>query len=455
MKVVVLGSGVIGVVSAYFLAKSGCEVVVIDKEVESGLGCSKANGGQLSYSHIQTWAHKESLKSLFKSSLLRRTCLSFKDFANPQFCRWFVDFYKNSPPEIALENSKKIHRINQLSRLVLDQILCEEKIEFSYKNKGILHFFYNQKDFDSETENLKEYDEILNKKYDFSDLFADAEALNPGLNYTKNLSSKSSLGHKFLSAQECVEFESSLIKLFDKNKLIGGFLYGADASGDSAKFTKNLAKICKEKYGVVFEYGNVVRNLLTNYKKITGINTDNGVHVADSYVFALGALSTNLLSGIGVETKIYPVKGYSLTIPCSQDFIAPNQAMTDQTGRVVYSRLENQFRVAGTAEIAGLSQKMNNRHLRFLRNNLNQNFSDFGNLDKAIEWQGFRPFRPNSIPLIGCVEKYGNLFVNVGHGSLGWTMACASGYLLSKFVNGSNFKQFSFLSDELKEISKA
>lgn len=451
MKVIVLGSGVIGVASAYFLAKAGNEVIVIDKEVQAGLGCSKANGGQLSYSHIQTWAHRNSLQSLLKSCLLNKTCLSLKDFADSNFYRWIYEFYCNSNPKIALENSKKIHLLNSLSRLVLQQMITEENLKFHYKNQGILHFFHKQKDLDKEAENLEIFSKIFATKHNFSDIIP--------INTTETKSGKSHLNEEklvfnpqFLNPDECIKQEPNLVKLFDEKKLAGGVFYGLDASGDSAKFTKNLAKICKEKYGVVFESKNQVHNLLTNYKKITGVNTNNGVYVGDCYLYAMGALGNGLLSGIGVETKIYPVKGYSLSIPCDENFIAPNMAMTDQAGKVVYSRLGNQFRIAGTIEMAGNRNFMNQRHLKFLRQNLRQNFSDFGNIDKAEEWQGFRPFRPNSIPLIGCVQKFGNLFLNTGHGSLGWTMAAASGNLIAKLVNGKNLPQFSFLEEELKNL---
>ena len=217
-------------------------------------------------------------------------------------------------------------------------------------------------------------------------------------------------------------------------------------------FTKSLEKICREKYGVVFEYDVDVRNIFTNFEKVTGINTSKGVFVANKYVYALGAYSNKLLTGIKINAQIYPLKGYSLSINSDEEFIAPNMALTDTENKIVYSRLGNVFRAAGTVEACWLRKSKNKKHVNFLKKTLFATFSDFGNFNEIKDWSGFRPFRPNSIPLICEVKKYGNLVLNVGHGSLGWTLSAASGKILADLVSGNKNKEFQFLEDEEKGI---
>ena len=419
MKVIVLGAGVIGVVSAYFLARAGHQVTVIERNSSAGEDCSYANGGQLSYSHIETWAAKTSLLAMLKAAFLPNSFLTISDYTNKEFWRFVTEFCRNSSVQKSQENSQKLFALTSYSREVLKQIINEEEnLFFDYKNNGILHFFRDTKKLEKAVKGVETYN---------------------------------SLGCRtqILSAEECLKKEPALIKLFDKKKLAGGIFYEDDASGNSALFTKALTKICQEKYGVVFEWSTDVKNILTNYKEITGINTNKGVFVAEKYVYALGAASTRLLSGIKVETKIYPIKGHSLSIFCDEEFVAPNLALTDSENKVVYSRIGNVFRMAGTVDFCGLKSGKNAGQISFLKKVLRASFADFGNFNRLEEWCGFRPFRPNSIPLICEVKKYGNLFLNTGHGSLGWTMSAGSGKILADLVSDSRRKKFEFLSEEL------
>ena len=419
MKVIVLGAGVIGVTSAYFLARAGHQVVVLEKNSSSAMGCSYANGGQLSYSHIETWAAKTSLGSMLKAAFLPGSFLSISDFGNKNFLRWVFEFYRNSSKAKAQENSEKLFSLSSYSKEVLQDILAEEKdIKFDYQNRGILHFYRNVKKF-----------EAAIKEAEFCNWIGCAAQI--------------------LNAEECVKKEPTLVKLLDEKKLVGGIFYELDASGNSFLFTKALEKICREKYGVVFEYDAEIRNLLTNYKKITGINTSKGVFVANKYVYALGAYGNSLLQGIGINPKIYPLKGYSLSIAADSEFIAPNMALTDPENKIVYSRINNIFRAAGTVEICGLRANKNKYHINFLTNALRSSFSDFGNMNEVSEWFGFRPFRPNSIPLICEVKKYGNLLINAGHGSLGWTLSAGSGKIVADLVADKRQERFGFLEEEL------
>ncbi len=411
MKVIVLGAGVIGVTTAYFLARNGHEVIVLEKNSAAALGCSYANGGQLSYSHIEPWSSKVSLISLLKF-------LSPKDFFNREFLKWALEFVKNSALAKTHETSKKLFTLSSYSKKVMEEIIANEsELKFDYKNDGILHFFCNQKSFDAAI-----------KESGF------AVALGCKL--------------EVLNAEECVKKEPTLVKVFDNKKLVGGIFYPSDASGNSMLFTKSLETICREKYGVVFKYDCEVKNIFTNYQKITGIHTNLGVLVADKYVYALGAFGNKLLKGIGISSKIYPLKGYSLSIPADSEFIAPKIPLTDCENKVVYSRIGDIFRAAGTVEISGGKLNKNKKNIDFLQMVIRSTFSDFGNLNAVSDWCGFRPFRANSIPLICQIKKYGNLILNTGHGSLGWTMSAASAKISSDLVVNKKHERFSFLEQE-------
>ena len=235
--------------------------------------------------------------------------------------------------------------------------------------------------------------------------------------------------------------------------MVGGILYLDDAVGDSYLFTKSLEEICRKKYNVNFEYDCDIKNIFTNHKKVTGINTSKGVFTADKYIYSLGAYCLKLLNGIGINSKIYPLKGYSLSIPTDEEFLSPMISLTDEENRIVYTRLGNSLRVAGTFEMNGLKIARNQGHVNFLKSTISSTFADFGNLNKAQDWWGFRPFRPNSTPLVCQIKKYGNFYLNSGHGSRGWTLACGSAEIIADLVSDINHQEFEFLKEEEDSIS--
>ncbi|GDX35505.1 D-amino acid dehydrogenase [Alphaproteobacteria bacterium] len=428
MRIIVLGAGVIGVSSAYYLASQGHKVTVLEKNNEPGSGCSFANGSQLSYSHTKTWAEDLFFSKFVKTVLHPTSFASIKKF-DKKTLNWLVKFTKNSSPKKALINSQNLYSIAVYSKDLMKVFLDKESQHnsswsngrnFNYKKNGILHFYRSKKAYERD---------ILNIQYNL-------------------LSGNRPIVY---SANQCIEHEANLVKLLDKKQLAGGILYPEDASADSYLFTKNLAKLCEEKYGVEFVYNVEVKNLLNNYQKITGINTQDKVYIADAYVYALGALSNKMLSGINVNTDVLPVKGYSLSINCNEEYIAPTSCLTDVEKRIVYSRIGNVFRVGGVAEFASTDIHKNSysKPIKFLKNNLLSTFSNFGDIDSCKHWSGFRPLRPNSIPLICNSKKYPNLYLNTGHGSLGWTLSLASGKILSDLINNHTSPAFDFLNNEL------
>lgn len=422
MKIIILGAGVIGVTTAYFLAKQGHKVTIIEKNSAASLGCSYANGGQLSYCHAEPWASKSALFPLLKAAITPNSFLSISNLGDKELRSWIGEFIKNCNQESAKNNTQKILALALRSKYLMQQLLNqEEDLKFNYKQKGTLHFFRKKKTLE---------------------------------NATKQAGLQKTLGCnvEILDADQCIRLEPTLIKLDDQKKLAGGIYYPDDASGDSHLFTQSLAEICEEKYGVKFIFDCQVKNILTNYKKITGINTDKEVFTADHYVYALGAQGINLLKGINLNPKIYPIKGYSLSIETNQDFLSPNMALTDSENKIVYSKLGKTFRAAGTIEIGSFNNNKNPKHLAFLKNTIQKTFSDCGNIAKAKEWHDFRPFRPNSIPLVCQVEKYQNLFINSGHGSLGWTLSLSSAQIISELIENKPDELFNFLAKESVQI---
>ncbi|MES2677917.1 MAG: FAD-dependent oxidoreductase [Pseudomonadota bacterium] len=422
MKVVILGSGINGVLSAYFLARAGCEVVVLEKESESAAGCSGANGGQLSFSHCEPWAAKNSLISFLKAAITPNSFLSISDLTNRQFFNWALEFSKNSKAEKSQIIAEKTLKLGAFSRQVLAEILSKEKIDFCYKSGGILHFYRDEKLFNQAIVQAKQQKSL-------------------GCNL------------EILSAQECVKKEPTLTKIFDEQILKGGIFFKDDASGDCLAFIKSLELICKNKLGVKFYYKCEVKNLLTNHKKITGINTTEGVFVGNAYLDCLGAFSNSLLKGIKIDPKIYPLKGYSLSIPTDELFLSPNLALTDPENKVVYSKLGKVFRAAGTVEVCNFKNNFNQKNINFLKDVIRQTYSDYGDLKNAKEWSGFRPYRPECLPLVCRAKKYGNLFLNIGHGSLGWTLSFATCRIISNIILQQDVgDDFGFLEEMEKEM---
>jgi D-amino-acid dehydrogenase len=422
MKVVILGAGITGITTAYMLAKMGCEVVVVEKNKASGMECSHANGGQLSFSHAEPWSSKSSTLSILKAAIKPNSFVCIKDLKNKEFLKWSLRFVSNSRKKKVEDISTKLLNVGSYSRSILEDIIKQEKIDFCYNGKGILHFYRSKK--------------LLNKA------IAQAE-----------FQKKQGCKLEILNAEECIKKEPTLTKLLDDNKLAGGILFKDDASGDPFLFMNALEWICTNRLKVEFVHDCQVKNILTNYKKVTGVNTTKGVFQGDAYVNTLGGYANALLKGININTGIYPIKGYSLSIPADKNFLAPRMALTDSENKIVYSRLGSTFRAAGTIEACNLKLNHNQKNINFLKNTIKSTYSDFGDMTNAKDWFGFRPYRPDCLPMVGKVEKYGNLFINSGHGSLGWTNSFASAKIISdKIFKRTIDSKFSFFEEKINQI---
>jgi D-amino-acid dehydrogenase len=405
MKVLVLGSGVIGVTSAFYLAQKGFEVTVIDRQPDVGLETSFANAGQISPGYSAPWAAPgvpmKALKWLFQ----RHAPLAIKpDMSLWQF-QWTLKLLQNCTAMRYDMNKERMVRLAEYSRDCLAELRAETGISYEGRTLGTLQVFRTQKQLDAEAKDIA----VLQR------LGVPFEQLDP---------------------DACALVEPGLTKV--KHQLLGGLRLTGDETGDCQLFTTNLAEKAKA-LGVKFMQNVSIVRLLTANQKITGveISTLEGKQVlqADQYVVALGSYSRALMQNLGLHIPVYPVKGYSLTVPVINSAAAPISTVMDETYKVAITRFDNRIRVGGMAELAGFDLSLNPRRRETLEMVLNGLFPDAGDVKQAEFWTGLRPMTPDGTPIIGqATHSFDNVWLNTGHGTLGWTMACGSAQVLADLV---------------------
>jgi D-amino-acid dehydrogenase len=405
MKVLVLGSGVIGVTSAFYLAQKGFEVTVIDRQPDVGLETSFANAGQISPGYSAPWAAPgvpmKALKWLFQ----RHAPLAIKpDMSLWQF-QWTLKLLQNCTAMRYDMNKERMVRLAEYSRDCLAELRAETGISYEGRTLGTLQVFRTQKQLDAEAKDIA----VLQR------LGVPFEHLDP---------------------DACALVEPGLTKV--KHQLLGGLRLTGDETGDCQLFTTNLAEKAKA-LGVKFMQNVSIVRLLTANQKITGveISTLEGKQVlqADQYVVALGSYSHALMQNLGLHIPVYPVKGYSLTVPVVNSAAAPISTVMDETYKVAITRFDNRIRVGGMAELAGFDLSLNPRRRETLEMVLNGLFPDAGDVKQAEFWTGLRPMTPDGTPIIGqATHSFDNVWLNTGHGTLGWTMACGSAQVLADLV---------------------
>lgn len=402
MKVLVLGAGVVGVTTAWYLAKSGIEVEVVDRREAAGLETSFANGGQISVSHNEPWAHPAVLKKALSwlgqedAPLLLRWRR-----ADPYLWSWIARFLLNCNYPAARLNSDRIVRVALYSRSCLQALRREIPLDYDLQTKGILHFFRDAREFDQ---------------------------ASSGLEATQRLG----LARRRVTAAEVLELEPALAAMGPS--LLGGIYTPDDESGDAYKFTQALAAQAAEK-GVSFRYGCRILNLEWDKGRVSGIATSQGRLRADAYVLAAGSWSPLLARQIGLGLPVYPAKGYSATLPITQSDLAPTVSLIDEEYKVVYSRLGGRLRAAGTAELAGWDLSLSPVRSRNIVERAKALFPGAADYEKAELWAGLRPVTPDSVPILGAT-RIPNFYLNTGHGTLGWTMACGAGKAVADIVCG-------------------
>lgn len=409
MKVIVLGAGIIGVSTAWFLAKAGCEVTVIDRQSGAAEETSFANGCQLSVSHAEPWANPAAPMKILKwlgqedAPLLYRFRLDW-----PQW-KWAFSFLRECTEARTAKNIRQIVALSQYSLETLQAIRAETQIDYDSLTRGILHFYTDQKDFD---ESL------------------DAAKLMRDLGCPR----------QSISAEEVIQLEPALSSI--RNKIVGGDYTTTDESGDIYKFTVGLAEKAKA-LGVNFRFNTEVTRILSegegSTKKVIGVETIyQGQHhsaKADAVVVAAGSFSYTILRPLGINLNLYPGKGYSATYNILHPDLAPIISLTDDGYKLVFSRIGNRLRVAGTCELDGYRRNLNMVRCKALTRRTKELFPDACDYENPLYWSGLRPLTPSNVPYIG-KTKIQNLFLNTGHGTLGWTMGCGSALALSEIIMG-------------------
>jgi D-amino-acid dehydrogenase len=403
MKVIILGAGVIGVATAYFLAKKGHDVTVIERHKKLAMESSFANGAQLSYSHCEPWATFGNLAKALKWLGHKEAPLLLRLRWDPDMYKWLTRFIINALPHNVDRNTLNIVRLSFYSRKVLNELLPELKFQFDFAPSGILHLF------------TKEEDLIKAVKH---------------FNYERNYEDE--VLFQVLDKKQCLAKEPAAANLIESK--MGGIYFPQDAIGDVYQFTLGLAAQAKE-LGVKFILENEVSTLTTSGIRITGVDSQKGFYSADNFVVCLGAYTPLLLRPIGINLPIYPMKGYSVTIPVKQKHQQLKMSITDQQRKIVYTPMENCLRAAGTVELTGYCHDISPERIAPIAKAAQEAFPNGGDFKKIQSWACLRPQTPQSTPLLGR-SKYSNLYINSGHGSLGWTQALGSSQLVADIVDG-------------------
>lgn len=402
MKVVVMGAGVIGVTTAYYLARQGAEVVVLDRQPGPGLETSYANAGELSYGMTSPWAAPGIPMKALKWLFMKRRPLFIWPLVSPRMWRWGAEMLKNCTEDAYRLNKSRMVRVSNYSRDVLPDLVAETGIRFDLREKGTLQLFRTGKQLKAS----KADQEIL---AEFDSPF---EVLDP---------------------DGCVAAEPALDLVRDR--FVGGLRLTADRTGDCRMFTVALAEKTAG-LGASFHYGQKIRLIQVKGDRVMGVMTEAlGRVEGDAYVCALGSFAPKLLGPIDLRLPVYPVKGYSVTLPVTDDRYAPQSTIMDETHKVAITRLGDRIRVAGTAEIAGYSDRLGPQATATVRHVVGDLFPRGGDLARAEGWTGLRPMTPDGTPILG-PTRYRNLFLNTGHGTLGWTMAAGSGRAVADLVMG-------------------
>ncbi|MBR0703847.1 D-amino acid dehydrogenase [Bradyrhizobium diazoefficiens] len=401
MKVLILGSGVIGVTSAYYLARAGHEVTVVDRQSEPALETSFANAGEVSPGYSSPWAGPGVPVKAVKWLLMKHGPLVVRPKLDPVMWVWLLKMLRNCTSARYAVNKSRMIPIAEYSRDSLRDLRRDIGIQYDERSQGTLQLFRYQAQLDGTAEDI-----AVLKQY--------------------------GVPFEVLSREGCIAVEPALSGV--KEKFVGGLRLPQDETGDCHMFTQALAKHAQA-LGVRFMFNTSIDRIVTDGARVSGVVTSAGTLQADSYVLALGSWSSRLAAPLGISLPVYPVKGYSITVPIKDASGAPESTVMDESYKVAITRLGDRIRVGGTAEISGYSDKLYDARRATLDHSLTDLFPRGGDLAKATFWSGLRPMTPDGPPVIGPTQ-YANLHLNTGHGTLGWTMSCGSGRVLADLLSG-------------------
>ncbi|MFJ2992028.1 D-amino acid dehydrogenase [Pandoraea sp. NPDC087047] len=410
MKVIVLGSGVIGVTSAYYLAKAGHDVTVLDRQAGPALETSFGNAGQISPGYASPWAAPGIPTKAIKWLFQKHAPLAIRPDGTLTQLKWLYQMLRNCTPERYAVNKERMVRIAEYSRDCFRDLRAQTGIAYEGRQAGTLQLFRTE-------------EQLANAARDIAVL------------------EEAGVPFELLDSKALAGAEPALAAVSDK--LTGGLRLPNDETGDCQMFTTRLAAMA-EALGVNFRYDMPIDGLQVAGDKIGGVVCAGTLQRADAYVVALGSYSTPFLRGI-VDIPVYPLKGYSITVPIVDASRAPVSTILDETYKIAVTRFEDRIRVGGMAEVVGYNKALNPARRATLEMVVNDLYPGAGNTAEASFWTGLRPMTPDGTPIVGATALR-NLFVNTGHGTLGWTMSCGSGQLLADLMSG---RRPAILADDL------
>ena len=401
MRVLVLGSGVIGTTSAWYLRQAGFEVTVVDRQPAPALETSFANAGQLSFGYTSPWAAPgvpfKAIKWLFEE----HAPLAIRPTADIAQYRWLWQMLRNCTSARYAVNKARMVRVSDYSRDCINELRAATGIDYEGRQLGTTQLFRTQQQLDAAAQDIQ----VL-REY--------------GVPY------------EVLDRQGIARVEPALAGKTEM--LVGALRLPEDQTGDCQLFTTKLAALA-EAAGVEFRFDQDIASIQTDGDRITGVRINGKLETADHYVLALGSYSPQLLAPLGMQLPVYPLKGYSLTLPITNAAMAPNSTILDESYKIAITRFEDRIRVGGMAEVAGFDLSLEPRRRATLEKVVKDLYPDGGDLSQASFWTGLRPATPDGTPVIGATP-YSNLFLNTGHGTLGWTMAAGSGRYLADLMSG-------------------
>jgi len=404
MKVLVLGAGVVGVTSAWYLTEAGHDVRVLERQSGAGLETSFANGGQISVSQAEPWSNPSAPAKILKWLGDEEAPLLFRPMMSLRQWKWGARFLYECLPGRTRDNTLQILRLAVYSGQQLKSLRAATGVDYHHLERGILQLYYDQGEFDAAQ--LR------------------AELVRRG-GYELQVK----------SAAQCLEIEPALAT--GRTRPVGATFAPSDESGDAHAFTRNLARICAGR-GVAFSYETTIRTIEADSERVRAVHVERaGAReriAADAVLVCLGVQSPFLLEPLGISVPVYPVKGYSVTIPGAGDG-APTVCLTDEGYKLALSRLGDRLRIAGTAELNGYDTSINEVRCNAILRRVRELFPQAGDFESAQKWAGLRPATPGNVPVIGRTRIPG-LFLNTGHGTLGWTLCAGSGRAIADIIGG-------------------
>lgn len=403
MRVIVLGAGVIGVTSAYYLHQAGHEVVVIDRQPGPALETSFANAGEVSPGYASPWAAPGIPQKAVRWLMMKHAPLILRPKPDAAMLRWLAMMLRNCTEARYALNKSRMVGLAEFSRDELKVLREKLGIAYDERAQGTLQLFRTEKQLAGAAKDMAVLDDF-------------------GVDY------------ELLDRAGCVRAEPGLAATSDK--FVGGLRLPGDETGDCQMFTRKLAEWLAAN-GVDFRYNTNIEALERDAGRVSGVRTNAGLVRGDAYLVALASFSPALLKPFGLGLPVYPVKGYSITVPVADADRAPVSTLLDETYKIAITRLGNRVRVGGMAEISGLDNSLPARRQATLLHSLTDLFPGGATVDGETNyWSGLRPMTPDGPPVIGATPV-DNLFLNTGHGTLGWTMGCGSGHLIASLIGGT------------------